>query len=56
MARVLNLPTDRVEEIRRLYASGEWSQNRLARQFGVSQATVWSVVNRKTYVKENGND
>lgn len=52
MARILNLPTDRVEEIRQLYASGEWSQNRLARQFGVSQATIWSVINHKTYAKE----
>jgi DNA invertase Pin-like site-specific DNA recombinase len=50
------LPMERVEEIRQMYASGEWSQNRLARHFGISQTTVWSVVNHKTYAKEKKDD
>lgn len=34
-----------VEEIRRLYSSGEWTQKSLAAKFGVSQAHVSRLVN-----------
>lgn len=39
-------------EIRRLYASGQWSQGKLARHYGVAQATINSLVLNKTYIGE----
>jgi plasmid maintenance system antidote protein VapI len=41
-----------VVEIRHLYASGQWSQGKLARHFGVAQATINSLLLNKTYKGE----
>ena len=38
-----------VREIRRAYATGAWSQRRLARRFGVTQPNIQSIVNRNTW-------
>lgn len=40
--------TDEVQEIRRLWATGAYTQRQLARQFGVTQSTIWRLVNRVT--------
>lgn len=39
-------------EIRRLYASGQWSQGKLARHYGVSQTLINNLVLNKTYIGE----
>ena len=41
-----------VREIRLMYATGEYSQDKLARHFGVSQTTINSIVLNKTYTEE----
>lgn len=46
------LTPEQAAEIRRLYASGQWSQGKLARHFGVAQATINSLVLNKTYIGE----
>jgi len=43
------LTEDDVREIRRLYATGKFSQRVLARRFGVSQATISLIVQRKIW-------
>lgn len=43
------LSDDDVREIRRLYSTGEWSQQRIADRYGVAQAHVSSIVLRKTW-------
>jgi DNA invertase Pin-like site-specific DNA recombinase len=45
------LTFEQAEDIRRLYASGEVSQDKLARLYKISQATIYNIVNNKTYVK-----
>jgi len=40
-----------VREIRTKYSSGEYSQSRLAREYGVSQGTIWSVVLKKSWIE-----
>ena len=37
------LTADDVAEIKRLRATGEWSQSRLARKFGISPTQVWRI-------------
>lgn len=46
---VAKLTVAQVTQIRRLYEGGGISQAALARDFGVSDATVCRVVNRRTY-------
>ena len=46
------LAPEQALEVRRLYAEGGHSQNKLARLFGVSQATINNVVLNKTYREE----
>ena len=43
------LNAELVSEIRRRYANNEASQNELARDYGVDQATIWSVIHRKSW-------
>lgn len=43
------LTEDIVRECRRRYAAGDGDTASLAREFGVSQQTVWSVVNRRSW-------
>lgn len=49
------LTPEQAAEVRRLYAAGGHSQNKLARFFGVSQATVNNIVLNKAY-REEKND
>ncbi len=46
------LTMEQADEIRRRYAAGEGSQHKLAREFKIGQATVYCIVNNKTYVEE----
>ena len=46
------LTMEQAEEIRRLYAIGSLSQHKLARMFKIGQATVYCIVNNKTYTEE----
>lgn len=50
------LTDTQVAEIRRLYASGQWSQGKLARQYGVSQTLINSLVLHKTYIEEKNDE
>ena len=43
------LVAEEVQQIRALYATGEWTQHQLARRFGISQLTVSNIVTRKTW-------
>lgn len=43
------LTTQKVLEIRKLYASGQWTQARLATRFRVGQANISRVINRKMW-------
>ena len=43
------LTEDDVREIRRLYATGNFTRRELARQFGVSVPTISKIVNRQTW-------
>ena len=43
------LTEDNVREIRRLYATGNFTQQELALQFGVSQYTICQIVRRETW-------
>jgi len=43
------LTEDQVREIRRLYATGEFSLQELALQFGLSKGEIWRIVRRKTW-------
>lgn len=38
------LTNEIVSEMRSLYATGEWTQTRIAKRFGITQATVWRVI------------
>lgn len=49
------LTPEQAVEIRHLYASGQWSQGKLARHYGVSQTLINSLVLHKTYI-EGKND
>lgn len=40
-----------VREIRAKHETDEYSQSHLAREYGVSQGTIWSVVNKKSWVE-----
>lgn len=40
---------DKVREMRELYATKQATQNQLAARYGITQATVWSILNRKTW-------
>jgi hypothetical protein len=46
------LSPEQALEVRRLYSEGGHSQNKLARLFGVAQATINNVVLNKTYREE----
>jgi hypothetical protein len=39
----------KAQEIRRLYATDKYTQEELAEQYGVTEATIWRVVNYKIY-------
>jgi len=43
------LSKDNVREIRRMYASGIFTQRALASAFGVTQPAIYQAVNYKTY-------
>ena len=43
------LSADKVKEIRRLFATGQWTQVDLGKRFGVSQTTVWNVICRNSW-------
>lgn len=43
------LTDDRVREIRRLFASGEWTKTALGARYGVTRVLVYLVVNRKIW-------
>jgi len=43
------LTADQVRDMRRRYQSGGVSQPQLAREYGVHQATVWTILHRKTW-------
>jgi len=45
------LTTDAAERIRVMYATGEWTQKRLGKLFGVTQRAVWQVLSGKTWRK-----
>jgi hypothetical protein len=44
-----HLTWEDIREIRRLYSTGEWSQNALARRFSIRQNGIWSIVHHKTW-------
>lgn len=50
------LTPEQAAEVRRLYAVGGYSQNKLARLFGVAQATINNVVLNKTYTEEKNGE
>lgn len=50
------LTPEQALEIRRLYASGQWSQGNLARHYGVSQTLINSLVLHKTYIEEKNDE
>lgn len=50
------LTPEQATEVRRLYAEGGHSQNKLARLFGVAQATINNIVLNKTYIEEKNDD
>lgn len=43
------LTSSDVLEIRRLYATGKYSQYKLAKLFGVGQVQIWNIVNKKQW-------
>lgn len=43
------LDTQTVQAIRRLYASGKWTQIQLADQFGIEQSGISNIINRKAW-------
>jgi HNH endonuclease len=43
------LTPDKVVEIRRLYATGDYPQTELAKQFGVNQMSISNVVTRRSW-------
>ena len=45
------LTFEQAEDIRRAYANGQMSQGKLARAYKVVQATIYCIVNNKTYIK-----
>lgn len=44
------LKNEQVREIRRLYATGDYSMNELAEKYNVHHATIWKIVNNKRYI------
>ncbi len=49
------LTSEQAQDIRHIYAAGSASQPELARRYGVSQATVWGILNNRVY-KEHGHE
>lgn len=47
--RHAKLTKHQVVEIRRLYAAGRHTQDALAAKFGITQASVWAIVQRRTW-------
>lgn len=43
------LTADEVREIRKMYASGDWTQRELAREFGVAQGNIAFIVTNRTW-------
>ena len=43
-----------VEEIRKLYKTGEYSQNEISKMFNISQANVGRIVNFVTWKEDDG--
>ena len=43
------LTWDKVREIRRLYAVGNTSSSKIAKQFGINQSHVWQIVTNKQW-------
>ena len=43
------LNADKVREIRKIYATGEYSSRKLAAMFGVSKPTILNIINGKTW-------
>lgn len=41
------LNAERRNEVRRLYATGKYSQTKLGRMFDVSSATIWNIIHEK---------
>ena len=41
----------KVEEIRALYATGEWKQRDLARRYGMSQGPIADIVTGKAWIR-----
>lgn len=53
---VNRLTPEQAREIRQSYAAGSVSQGILARRYGVSQATINSIVLNKTYIEEKNDE
>jgi hypothetical protein len=49
MVNTHKLDTKKVKEIRRLFATGEWSQAALGREYGVSQPAIYKIVKRQAW-------
>ena len=47
--RVSKLTSDQVRQIRELWATGDYTQTGLGKLFGISQATVWEIINRRIW-------
>jgi len=47
--RVSKLTSDQVRRIRELWATGDYTQTGLGKLFGISQVTVWEIINRRTW-------
>jgi len=44
-----SLTSAQVQNIRAVYAGGGVSQRRLAERYGLAQATLWAILNRRSY-------
>ena len=42
---------EQAEEIRRKYAKGDSTCNKLAKEYGVSKTVIWRIISNKTYTK-----
>lgn len=47
-SRTARFTPEQAAEIRRAYAAGGWSQHKLARHYGVAQATISNLLLAKT--------
>lgn len=43
------IDTDIVNEIRQKYSSGNYDQYKLAKEYGLTQASIWSIIKNKTW-------